>query len=90
MSELKCPICEHPLELPDNIKEGARITCLNCYAQLGVHMHKGKVVLGCPMCKESIFDPTNCDVCERRQEKRNLYQEGLDKLKDGIKKIFKG
>jgi hypothetical protein len=28
------------------------------------------------MCKESIFDPSNCEKCERRQEKRELIKEG--------------
>jgi ribosomal protein S27E len=74
--KLKCNICENEIEINENTKPGTRITCPNCFAQLAVYKHKGKLVIGCAMCKESIFDPSNCERCERRQEKRELIKEG--------------
>lgn len=77
MASQKCPICEAQIEIPAGPREGKRITCPNCYAQLGIHRHKGKWVLGCAICKEPVFDPSLCEECERRHEKkRELLEEG--------------
>lgn len=76
MINLNCPICEHPIELPDSTRAGTRLTCPNCFAQLGLFKHKGKHVLACAMCAEPVFDPANCADCERRREKKKIYEEG--------------
>ncbi len=74
---MKCPICEANIEIADKPKEGSRVTCANCYAQLGLHKHKGEWVLGCAFCKEPVFDPESCEECERRHERRaELIEEG--------------
>jgi hypothetical protein len=72
----KCPVCENPIELTEGAKEGKRVTCPNCFAQLAWHKHKGKFFLACPTCKEAAFDPMNCEECDRRIEKRKLLEEG--------------
>jgi len=71
-----CPVCENFIEVSDQAKAGERITCPNCFAQLVVHHKKGKIVLGCAICKEPVFDPANCDECERRRERKALLEEG--------------
>ena len=76
MMNFNCPICESAIEIPDSAKTGERITCLNCYSQLALYKHKGKHVIGCAVCKESIFDPQNCGDCERRRDKKKLLEEG--------------
>jgi len=74
--KMKCNICENEIEVKADAKPGTRITCPHCFAQLAVYKHKGKLVLGCAMCKESIFDPSHCDKCERRRELKELITEG--------------
>ena len=73
---LKCNICETDIDLPDNPKPGHRITCSNCFAQLALYKVKGKYVIGCALCKEPKFDPSNCGDCERRREKKTILEEG--------------
>lgn len=73
---LKCPICDYEIDLSDDIKPGDRITCPNCFAQLAFHHHRKKTFLACPTCKEEIFDPANCEDCDRRTEKKKLLNEG--------------
>lgn len=73
---LPCNICEFKIDVPEGSKPGARITCPNCYAQLGLYKYKGKLVLGCAMCKESTFNPDRCENCERRREKQAILEEG--------------
>jgi len=74
--QLKCPICEYDMEISDRTKLGKRITCPNCFAQLGLFKHEGKQVLACAMCKEPVFDPSKCGDCERRREKKKILEEG--------------
>jgi primosomal protein N' len=74
--KLQCHICESVIDIPDKTKPGERITCPSCFAQLGLFKFKNKVVLGCAMCKEPIFDPGNCGDCERRREKQAILEEG--------------
>jgi primosomal protein N' len=74
---LKCPVCEYKIELPDNIRSGKRITCPNCFAQMALFKYKGKPVLGCALCKDPVFDPGNCEECERRREKKKILEEGV-------------
>lgn len=76
MQTRKCNVCETEIEIPDNPKHGQRITCPNCFAQMAIYLIKGKHVIGCAICKESIFDPENCENCERRREKKRLLEEG--------------
>jgi len=73
---LQCNICEWKIDIPEKAKPGDRITCPNCFAQLGLYKVRGQFVLGCAMCKEPAFDPANCEDCERRREKRSLLEEG--------------
>ncbi len=74
--EMQCPICEHPIQIPETEKERTRITCPHCFAQLGLRKHKGEWILGCAFCKEPTFDPGDCDECERRHEKKKLIEDG--------------
>ncbi|OGC08389.1 hypothetical protein A3F86_02010 [candidate division WOR-1 bacterium RIFCSPLOWO2_12_FULL_45_9] len=76
MSSWHCPICENKIDLRHQPQKGERITCQNCYAQLAFYEHKHKIVIGCAICKESIFDPTGCGECERRHEKKRILEEG--------------
>ncbi|MFH1710609.1 MAG: hypothetical protein ABH860_06075 [bacterium] len=73
---LLCNICEYKIDVPDGTKPRTRITCPNCFAQLGLYKFKGQFVLGCAMCKELTFDPTSCENCDRRREKRSIIEEG--------------
>jgi primosomal protein N' len=73
---LQCNVCEYKIELSDKAKPGERITCPNCFAQLGLYKYKGKFVLGCAICKEAVFDPNACAVCERNRERKSLLEEG--------------
>lgn len=73
---LSCPICESPIELDDSTKLGDRLTCPACSAQLALYKHKKNLFLTCPTCKEEVFDPANCEDCDRRKEKKKLLDEG--------------
>ncbi len=77
MNKLKCPICDNVIDIPPEKKEKERITCPNCFAQLALYKHEGKLVFGCAYCKEQVFDPDRCDECERRHDKKKLLEEGL-------------
>jgi primosomal protein N' len=74
--ELKCPVCEFKIELPAKGQAGERITCTNCFAQMALYNHKGKLILGCALCKEPMFDPANCEECERRRERKKIIDGG--------------
>jgi uncharacterized protein YbaR (Trm112 family) len=77
MKAMACPICEHKIELPDSTKEGARMTCPYCFAQLALYKHKGQDILACALCKNPNFDPEECGDCERRREKKKaIIKEG--------------
>ncbi len=75
--KLECPICENEIEIPEGAKEGTRLTCQTCFAQLALYLHGGEKVLGCAFCKEEIFDPDQCAECERRREKKKILEEGV-------------
>ena len=72
----KCPICESEIEVADNAKTGDRFTCPGCFAQLALYRHKHKIIIGCAICKEAVFNPENCEDCTRRQEKKKFLEEG--------------
>jgi DNA-directed RNA polymerase subunit RPC12/RpoP len=74
--KMRCPICDNEIILPENIKHGDRLTCPHCSAQLALRHHRGKDFLTCPVCKEAIFDPQNCEECETRRGKKRLLEEG--------------
>lgn len=74
--EIKCPICETKIEIAADARSGQRLTCPNCFAQLAVFSHQGKRVLGCAICKEPLFDPGNCEDCERRRERKKILEAG--------------
>lgn len=74
--QIQCNVCEFKFEVPNDTKPGARITCPNCFAQLGLYKLQGKLYPGCALCKEPNFDPSKCEDCERRREKKKLYEEG--------------
>ena len=74
--KLKCPICEAEIEIPEKTKEKGRITCANCFSQFLLFKQKGKFLLGCAPCPELVFDPMVCEDCERRRERKKLYEEG--------------
>ncbi|MFA4858021.1 MAG: hypothetical protein WC901_05550 [Candidatus Margulisiibacteriota bacterium] len=69
MQDFHCPICASPIKVTEPLKAGVRFVCENCYAELALHKFRNGYFLGCPFCKESVFDPNNCAACERRQEK---------------------
>ena len=73
---LRCPICEAKVDVPDSIKDKERVTCTSCSGQLALVKHKKKLFLGCAICEEPTFDPAKCDECERRHELKKLYKEG--------------
>ncbi len=73
---LKCNVCETEIEIPNNAKQGLRITCPNCFAQLGLYKIKGGFFLGCAICKDVIFDPNACARCERNREKKAILEKG--------------
>lgn len=75
MIRLNCPVCEHKIELADSVKDGKRITCPNCFAQLGLFKTKKQIILGCAVCKEPVFDPSLCGECERHREKKRAILE---------------
>jgi primosomal protein N' len=74
--KLSCPVCENEIEIPEGAKEGSRLTCQNCFAQLALYHHGGEKLLGCAFCKEPVFDPEKCADCERRHEKKKIIEEG--------------
>jgi primosomal protein N' len=74
--KLPCNVCETKIEIPDKAKPGLRITCPNCFAQLGLYKIKNDFFLGCAMCKEAVFDPNGCARCERNREKKTILEEG--------------
>ncbi|MBN2058119.1 MAG: hypothetical protein JW782_04940 [Candidatus Saganbacteria bacterium] len=74
MSKQNCPICDTPIEISSRV--GQRLTCPNCSAQLALRKYHGQVVLACAVCREIEFDPSNCEECGHRQEKRRLLEEG--------------
>jgi hypothetical protein len=76
MKTYKCPICDSEIELADDTRPGERLTCPNCYTQLALRKHRGKLILTCPTCKEEVFDPQNCEECDRRMDKKKLLDEG--------------
>jgi len=73
---LQCNICENKIEISSKAKPGDRLTCPNCFAQLGLYKVKGQFFLGCAICKEAVFDPNACARCERYREKKALLEEG--------------
>lgn len=74
--KLNCPVCENEIEISEGAKEGKRLTCQNCFAQLALYKYKGKKLLACAFCKEPLFDPEQCEGCERRREKKKIIEEG--------------
>ena len=76
MKKFSCPVCEFEIELSDKTGEKVRVTCPGCSAQLGLFKQGDKFILGCALCKEPVFDPSNCEECERRREKHKLIEEG--------------
>ncbi len=74
--KLTCNVCEIQIEIPDKAKPGMRVTCPNCFAQLGLYKVKNEYYLGCALCKDVVFDPTACSKCERNREKKTILEKG--------------
>ncbi|HTY13952.1 MAG TPA: hypothetical protein VMD02_07210 [Candidatus Omnitrophota bacterium] len=74
MAKLRCTVCEHEIDIPENVHEGERITCPNCFAQLSLHIHDGKKRLKCAVCSKDLKE---CGLdCERKlseREKRGFF-----------------
>jgi len=69
MAKLRCTVCDHEIELPDDIKEDDRFTCPNCFAQLSLKILNGKKVARCAVCKKGVME---CGFdCERRLTERD-------------------
>lgn len=73
---LACPVCENEVDIPKNIKVKQRITCPSCFAQLALTKFEGKPTLACALCQEPVFEPDNCEECERRHEGKTIIKEG--------------
>ena len=74
MANVKCTVCEHVIDLPDEAKEGERFTCPNCFAQLVLRIANGKKVARCAVCNKELKE---CGSdCERKiveREKRGFF-----------------
>jgi len=74
MAKVKCSVCEHELNLPDETKEGERFSCPNCFAQLALRIVNGKKVARCAVCNKEVLECS--EDCERRlteREKRGFF-----------------
>lgn len=76
--KLKCNICEHEIDV-SGMKEGQRLTCPNCFAQLAVRITNGKKALRCAICKLDEVECTpDCEVRFKKREKRGFFDVKLD------------
>jgi len=67
MLSLRCPICDSTFEVSDKTKEGTRITCPNCFAQLKLRKKKGGGwIAPCALCGKEIIDFVHCEDCEKK------------------------
>lgn len=74
MHEVKCPVCDHKMEVADSTKHGDRITCPNCFAQLVFDTTNGKMSARCAMCEQNKVECS--EDCEKRlseREKRGFF-----------------
>lgn len=69
MAAYQCPICESYNDIPDSMKEGERLTCLNCSAQLVLTIGEGIKKLRCAFCTKDLVECT--PDCETRILERN-------------------
>ncbi len=77
--KIKCTVCEYDIELPLEIKDGERVTCPNCFAQLKITVTNGRKLLRCAVCSNTMLDSCPGD-CERRlseREKRGFFDVKL-------------
>lgn len=79
MHKVKCSVCESPLELPDDIKEGDRFTCTNCFAQLALKIINGKMQARCAVCRKEVLEcPQDCETKFSEREKRGFFDVKLE------------
>jgi hypothetical protein len=74
MPKLKCTVCDHDIDLPDEAKDGERFSCPNCFAQLSLKIINGKKVARCAVCSREMLECS--EDCERRlseREKRGFF-----------------
>ncbi|MBU0672612.1 MAG: hypothetical protein KJ732_06265 [Candidatus Margulisbacteria bacterium] len=76
MAIFECPVCESKIDVPEQTKLKERLTCPSCFSQLSLQNYKGKNILTCAVCKEPVFDPVNCEDCDRLRDKQKLLDEG--------------
>lgn len=77
--KFKCPVCEHEIQLQEGTKDGDRITCPNCFAQLAIKIEEGRKKLKCALCANPKLADCKPD-CERRQteiERRGFFDVKL-------------
>jgi len=76
--KLKCNVCEHEIEV-SGMKEGRRLTCPNCFAQLAVNIINGKKVLRCAICRKGEIEcSADCEIRFSKREKRGFFDVNLD------------
>jgi len=76
--KLKCKVCEHEIDAA-GMKEGQRLSCPNCFAQLAIYIIKGKKALRCAICKKGELECTSdCEVKMTKREKRGFFDISLD------------
>jgi len=74
MHKVKCTVCEHEIELPENIKEGDRFTCSNCFAQLALKIIQGRMEARCAVCPIDVLEcPEDCERKFAEREKRGFF-----------------
>jgi len=78
-TKLKCTVCEHEIDVPHSAKDGERITCPNCFAQLMIKIEEGKKTLKCAICNNPLLNicPQDCERKHLEKEKRGFFDVKL-------------
>lgn len=78
-TSIKCTVCENEFELPHGTKDGDRVTCPNCFAQLMVVIDEGKKQLRCAICSNPLIKecPVDCEKKFVEREKRGFFDVKL-------------
>ena len=78
-THLKCTVCEHDIEIPEHARDGDRITCPNCFAQLKLIIDKGRKHLRCAVCGNPMLKecPDDCERKTVERERRGFFDVKL-------------
>ncbi len=79
MAKIRCTVCEHEIELVKDSKEGDRVTCPNCFAQLMLKIEDGKKELKCAVCSNPMLNncPPDCERRNTERERRGFFDVKL-------------